>query len=94
MSALSHQKGRNRANANQSEMAAHFDSKEWVKKMSAMIVREIRDRLDWFGVDWAQDQEKRKEVRFLDYACGTGLISRVRNPQSSRCIPGTLTRFS
>ncbi|GME49923.1 Methyltransferase type 11 [Neofusicoccum parvum] len=62
------------------EMAAHFDSKEWVKKMSAMIVREIRDRLDWFGVDWAQDQEKRKEVRFLDYACGTGLISRALGP--------------
>lgn len=58
-------------------MASEYDVKDWHKKMNAMIMREIRDRLDWFGVDWVKDHEESKEVRLLDYACGTGLISRV-----------------
>ncbi|EKG18055.1 Methyltransferase type 11 [Macrophomina phaseolina MS6] len=62
------------------EMASQYDAKVWHKKLSFMIIGEIRDRIDWFGVDWAKENEKSKEVRFLDYACGTGLISRALGP--------------
>jgi len=53
------------------------------------LVEEIRARLDFIGVDWVADDENgdgnaaegdaqsKKTVRLLDYACGTGLISRV-----------------
>ncbi len=51
------------------------------------VLEEIRARLDFIGVDWineeSSDDEERKEsaknaapkkqVRLLDYACGTGL---------------------
>lgn len=70
-------------------MASHYDTKDWQKKMNAMIIGEIRNRVDWFGVDWAKEKETSKEVRLLDYACGTGLISRVKNPKSFGYIPTT-----
>lgn len=62
------------------DMASHYDTKDWQKKMNAMIIREIRNCVDWFGVDWAKEKETSKEVRLLDYACGTGLISRAVGP--------------
>jgi hypothetical protein len=46
-------------------------------------------RRDWIGIDWAEDESEseattsassakpKKTVRLLDYACGTGLVSRV-----------------
>ena len=47
------------------------------------IIEEIRARLDFIGVDWVDDEsngesEKKpaapgKQVRLLDYACGTGV---------------------
>lgn len=49
------------------------------------IVEKVRARLDFIGVDWVEEDEgdgdygTTKPVRLLDYACGTGNISRVRN---------------
>lgn len=60
-----------------SEMASQYDSRDWHKKLGNLITNEIRRRLDWFGVDWAKEHDKSRDVRLLDYACGTGLISRV-----------------
>ncbi|OJD35204.1 methyltransferase-like protein [Diplodia corticola] len=62
------------------EMASQYDAKDWHKKMANMITGEIRSRLDWFGVDWAKEHDKSRDVRLLDYACGTGLISRTLGP--------------
>lgn len=58
------------------------------------VTAEIQARLDWIGVDWIEDspgneasespkEAPKKEVRLLDYACGTGLVSRV---SSSSCF--------
>ncbi|KAB2570527.1 putative methyltransferase [Lasiodiplodia theobromae] len=61
-------------------MASQYDSKDWIKKLGNLITNEIRRRLDWFGVDWAKEHDKSRDVRLLDYACGTGLISRALGP--------------
>lgn len=80
-------------------MAAQYDTK--FEKSLQQLTEAIQSRLDFIGVDWADDDdddddnddqqdsdEKNKEdnartpndsrqVRLLDYACGTGMISRV-----------------
>lgn len=79
-------------------MAAQYDSK--FEKSLQQLTEAIQSRLDFIGVDWADDEdddddeegdEKDKDavgqtsqpansprqVRLLDYACGTGMISRV-----------------
>lgn len=60
------------------------------------IMEEIQERRHWIGADSIDlDSEKedgpsdtdattpRTTLRLLDYACGTGLVSRVRLPSSS-----------
>jgi hypothetical protein len=48
----------------------------------------IRSRRDWIGVDFLDDSKEKEvgverekadmnTVRLLDYACGTGMVSRV-----------------
>ena len=64
-------------NAIYSGMASKYDGLDWQKNLNSLVMKETRDRLDWLGVDWIKDGEKGKEVRLLDYACGTGLMSRV-----------------
>ena len=93
-----------------SEQAATYDSRH--AKMLERITAELRSRLDFIGVDWADDDEDedeaknhddgtkpKKQVRMLDYACGTGMMSRVcilpdPSPTSAvvvfRLIPGIL----
>jgi hypothetical protein len=88
-----------------SKEAATYDTRH--EKGLTQIIENIRERLDFLGVDWAEDddgdssasdaegEEARKEgqsnkrpVRLLDYACGTGTISRVRwnpSPMTSTC---------
>lgn len=79
--------------------AASYDSKH--EKTLDQIVKEIRARLDFIGVDWVEDdddaedesnkdksEEKtpKKEVRMLDYACGTGVVSRALAPYTTQCV--------
>jgi len=49
-----------------------------------MISRELRKRLDWIGVNWVSPSrpDKDHEVRFLDYACGSGSMTRVCQTQN------------
>lgn len=69
-----------------SQQASSYDSKH--EKTLDKLVEEIRKRIDFIGVEWADeessgDEEEKKEdnrekrevreVRLLDYACGTGL---------------------
>ncbi len=71
-----------------SEEAATYNVK--FQRTIQQIQDEIRERREWIGVEWVSDDEdegdevegegKKKatrEVRFLDYACGTGLVSKV-----------------
>lgn len=71
---------------NLSEAASTYNTK--FSKTIQQIIEEIQKRKDWIGVDWAEDASDneddtsltpKKTVRLLDYACGTGLVSRVRH---------------
>lgn len=55
----------------------------------------IQDHADWMGVRWVSgsddshksDTESERQVKLLDYACGTGLVTRVSSVSSSSCSP-------
>lgn len=63
-----------------SDEAADYDAKH--EKTIAEIARRIEARKHLIGVEWVEDEddspdEKGRAVRVLDYACGTGSMSRV-----------------
>ncbi|KAJ3569906.1 hypothetical protein NPX13_g5916 [Xylaria arbuscula] len=79
------------------EEAASYDDKH--RKLNERLTRELQARLDFIGVDWASDDEDsddgereendkkpRREVRLLDYACGTGMMSRALLPYTTQCV--------
>ncbi|KAI0458505.1 S-adenosyl-L-methionine-dependent methyltransferase [Xylaria acuta] len=79
------------------EEAASYDDKH--RKLNERLTRELQARLDFIGVDWASDNEDsdgegedgnnkkpRREVRLLDYACGTGMMSRALAPYTMQCV--------
>ncbi|KAI3340935.1 S-adenosyl-L-methionine-dependent methyltransferase [Ustulina deusta] len=79
------------------EEAASYDEKH--RKLHERLTRELQARLDFIGVDWASDdedsdgeerggnsKEPRREVRLLDYACGTGMMSRALAPYVTQCV--------
>ncbi|KAI0021440.1 S-adenosyl-L-methionine-dependent methyltransferase [Xylariomycetidae sp. FL0641] len=83
------------ANVNQkyfNEEAANYDAKH--SKLNERLTREIQDRLDFIGVDWVSTDDEddeaggkpKKEVRLLDYACGTGMMSRALAPYTTQCV--------
>ncbi|KAH8907571.1 methyltransferase-like protein [Coniochaeta sp. PMI_546] len=77
--------------------AATYDTRH--EKALTQIIANIRDRLDFLGVDWAGDDDSdddkkqaqgegkpKRPVRLLDYACGTGTISRALAPYTTQCV--------
>jgi len=71
--------------------AASYDSKHG--KTLDRLIEEIRARLGFIGVDWVDDEEdekkegaQEKSVRLLDYACGTGVVSRALAPYTTQCV--------
>lgn len=79
--------------------AASYDSKH--EKTLNQIVKEIQSRLDFIGVEWVNDDDDSdndettdkagegdptKQVRLLDYASGTGSISRALAPYTTQCV--------
>ncbi|KAK4161447.1 methyltransferase [Cladorrhinum sp. PSN259] len=65
------------------------------------VIKEIRARLDFIGVEWVDDEEEEdgeegkrgekkdgpeRQVRLLDYACGTGVVSRALAPYTTQCV--------
>lgn len=75
--------------SNSSNEAATYDAKH--ESTIEEIARRIEARRDFIGVDWVEDDsssggddegddggdEPSRPVRILDYACGTGSMSRV-----------------
>lgn len=62
-----------------------YDDAPWRVKAIAQITDAVHEHLDWIGVNWAKPEpnagvEEAEKVRLLDYACGTGLISRALGP--------------
>lgn len=77
-----------------SNSASTYNSK--FAKTIQQILEEIQARKQWIGVDWVEESEDesetKKSVRLLDYACGTGLVSRVRlssSPNVASCEDST-----
>lgn len=59
-------------------MASTYNTKPWQQKMASQIRDELMGRLDWLGVDWLNaNASTDREVKVLDYACGTGMVSEV-----------------
>lgn len=60
-----------------------YDTKPWFVNLNNQVISALEQRLDWLGVPFVDmkpdgSQEEGREVKFLDYACGTGIMSRVR----------------
>lgn len=60
-----------------SEKAATYDSAPWQKHMTAQISDELRRNLTFVGAHWSTGTDDPRKIRLLDYACGTGMVSRV-----------------
>ncbi|KAF2199358.1 S-adenosyl-L-methionine-dependent methyltransferase [Delitschia confertaspora ATCC 74209] len=62
-------------------IADSYESNETFQKLFERVLDVIRSRLDWLGVPLVgHGAETPKEVRMLDYACGTGMMSRALGP--------------
>lgn len=59
-------------------MASQYDVKEWQKVMLHYITSQIQEHADFFGIEKDQDSGRKPNIRLLDYACGTGNVSKVR----------------
>ncbi|KAJ4356028.1 uncharacterized protein N0V89_004055 [Didymosphaeria variabile] len=59
-----------------------YDSKPFFVKVNQVVTDDLRNRLDWIGIPFANtgSSSHAQSVRQLDYACGTGLMSRVFGP--------------
>ena len=60
-----------------SKMASQYDIKEWQKVMLDYITSQLQEHIDFFGIAKDQTSDKKPNIRFLDYACGTGNVSKV-----------------
>ena len=60
-------------------MASRYDSEDWQRKLSTQLIEGIRNRLDFIGAKWSSSAGGHggDQIRLLDYACGTGMITRV-----------------
>ncbi|KAF2130837.1 S-adenosyl-L-methionine-dependent methyltransferase [Dothidotthia symphoricarpi CBS 119687] len=56
-----------------------YDSKPWFAKMNVLTADAWRSELTWIGIPFANESGG-KEVRLLDYACGTGMMTRAFGP--------------
>ncbi|KAK1518880.1 methyltransferase domain-containing protein [Colletotrichum costaricense] len=82
------------------KLAAEYDTK--YEKTILQLEKEIRKRKDFIGADWVIDDDddddsesesaaqlmaaNGRSVRLLDYACGTGLISRALAQLTTHCV--------
>ncbi|KAH7361256.1 S-adenosyl-L-methionine-dependent methyltransferase [Pyrenochaeta sp. MPI-SDFR-AT-0127] len=63
-------------------MAESYDSKPWFAIVNKAVTDALRADLNWVGIPFANtgSSSDQDEVRLLDYACGTGLMTRVFGP--------------
>ncbi|KAF2851002.1 S-adenosyl-L-methionine-dependent methyltransferase [Plenodomus tracheiphilus IPT5] len=64
-----------------------YDSKPWWTTVNNKVADTLRSDLPWIGIPFANtDDSTVKEVRLLDYACGTGLMTRVFGPYVTQTL--------
>ncbi|EOA90913.1 uncharacterized protein SETTUDRAFT_101730 [Exserohilum turcica Et28A] len=61
-----------------------YDSKPWFAKTNNLVTDALRSDLAWIGVPLGAGEARTAEIRLLDYACGTGLMTRVFGPYVTR----------
>ncbi|KAH6651746.1 S-adenosyl-L-methionine-dependent methyltransferase [Truncatella angustata] len=75
------------------DQAAQYDTKH--EKSLQQLTEAIQSKLDFIGADWVDDDDdddddgqtdSSKQVRLLDYACGTGMISRALASYTTQCV--------
>ncbi|ROW10577.1 hypothetical protein VMCG_01731 [Cytospora schulzeri] len=82
--------------------AANYDAKH--EKTTEEIARRIEARRDFIGLDWIEDDDSSEDegddshrqpsrtVKILDYACGTGSMSRVSLPPVAIALAPYITQ--
>ncbi|KAF1812688.1 S-adenosyl-L-methionine-dependent methyltransferase [Eremomyces bilateralis CBS 781.70] len=60
------------------KMVAEYDLKPWQKKLELNITNFLVEKRQWLGLDLGEDSQG--PIRLLDYACGTGTITRALAP--------------
>lgn len=65
-----------------SEHSANYDSKPWQQRIEQQVAAGLQERKDWIGIRWAKNDDMQfgRETKLLDYACGTGSITRALGP--------------
>ncbi|KAH9845939.1 putative methyltransferase [Teratosphaeria destructans] len=68
------------------DLASSYHSKPWQQNLSRQVSEALQQRLHWLSVDWSTVESRRqgREVRLLDYACGTGNITMALGPYVSQ----------
>ncbi|KAF1940679.1 S-adenosyl-L-methionine-dependent methyltransferase [Clathrospora elynae] len=86
-------------------VSGSYDNKPWFAEVNKQVTSELRDDLVWAGIPLTSTSTVTttnappKEVRLLDYASGTGLMTRIFGPYvtSSRAIdisPNMVTSYN
>lgn len=65
--------------ASSSLFSTEYDNKPWNKHIAAQIANALEQRKDWIGVRWSSNSNPSR-VKLLDYACGTGAITKALGP--------------
>jgi len=70
--------------------------KPWQRLVTVAVTEEIQKELEFIGVAWATSGNNAvgREVRLLDYACGTGIVTMVsrRREDLSQGVPARSVR--
>lgn len=63
-----------------SNLSAEYNTKPWQQKISRQVAEALQQRRDWIGARWTGTDDTGRDVRLLDYACGTGSITNALAP--------------
>jgi SAM-dependent methyltransferase len=66
-------------------VASQYEAKEWQKTMVKYVTSQLQARRDVFGIP-LPDEPPADKFRLLDYACGTGVVSRALGPYVSQIL--------
>lgn len=64
-------------NHNPSDLASTYNTKAWQVRISQQVSEALQARKDWLGARWTASEDPNREVRLLDYACGTGAVTKA-----------------
>ncbi|EME49192.1 hypothetical protein DOTSEDRAFT_68058 [Dothistroma septosporum NZE10] len=64
------------------DLSATYNTKQWQIALSNQVAEALQARKDWLGAQWLDPGRpaERQNVRLLDYACGTGAVTKALGP--------------